>query len=144
MPGPTHRPNGCSCLHWLGASILLLAVSGVILTVLTSQPSVGDRKSSAQLGCKSLETAIEAYIQDKANPKQEFPTTPNDLFEPLFGGTPFLRNGQADLLDPWGKPYEFERARRFDGTEYILVKTTAPDGTPISQFGIGKNAKPAK
>ena len=129
--------------------LVTLTVVGAIVVILgfdtffVSYSGGDDAKSArAQLGCKSLETAIEAYIQDKANPKHEFPNTPNDLFEPPFGGPSFLRNGRADLIDPWGKPYEFERARWSDGTEYILVKTTAPDGTPISQFGVGPNSKP--
>src|SRR5436305_999766 len=85
------------------------------------------QKSRAQLGCTSLAQAIEAYVQHEANKKHELPTALRDLVQPPFGGSSFLRNGEADLLDPWSKPYEMERGRRSDGTEYLLITTTAPD-----------------
>jgi hypothetical protein len=87
-------------------------------------------------------TAVEAYVYNEANKKHEFPRTLEDLINPPFGGPPFLRNGKYDLVDCWGTPYEMDRIRKADGTEDVLVKTTAPDGTPISQFGIGPSACP--
>lgn len=54
-----------------------------------------------------------------------------------FGGSSFLRHGAEGLIDPWEKRYEMERQQKPDGTAFILVKTTAPDGTLITQFGIG-------
>jgi hypothetical protein len=143
MAEPTRAVNGCSHLMWFCVCMLIVTGGYVVLIALSARTNgYGGKDARAQLGCKSLETAIEAYIQHKDNPKQEFPNTLNDLVEPPFGGSSFLRNGRADTIDPWGKPYEFERARWSDGTEYILVKTTTPDGTPISQFGIGKNSRP--
>ena len=53
-----------------------------------------------------------------------------------------LEMWQADTFDPWGHQYQFQQASRSDGTMYILVTTTAPDQTQISQFGIGPNARP--
>lgn len=144
MSEPTRAVKGCSHLMWFCVALWTVVVGYAVLTAIAARPNDYGRDARAQLGCKSIETAIEAYIQHKDNPKNEFPKAPNDLFEPPFGGPPFLRNGRADLIDPWGKPYEFERVRWSDGVEYILVKTTTPDGTPISQFGIGKNAHPAK
>jgi hypothetical protein len=104
------------------------------------------RKNKALLDCTSIATAIEAYTQCPQNPgiteEQKMPSGPLDLLNPPFGGPSFLRNGQPDLLDPWGNPYQFQTRTRKDNTSYILVTTTAPDQTPISQFGIGENAKP--
>jgi len=140
MAPPTPKSARRLLLRICGVGLLLL-VAGIVLAILTTRP-IGDKKYSAQLGCKSLKAAIEAYIDCPANVKHEFPTKLNDLVEPPFGGPPFLRNGSADLVDPWGKPYQMERARRPDGGEYIHVTMTAPDGTPISQFGIGANAQP--
>ena len=94
-------------------------------------------KVKAQLACRSISFATEAYANNPANPENELPNTLDDLVQPPFGGTSFLRNGAAELLDPWGKRYQMRRDTRADGTEYALVTTTAPDGTPISQFGIG-------
>jgi hypothetical protein len=70
------------------------------------------------------------------------PSGPQDLVQPPFGGQSFLRNGLVDTLDPWGKTYQFQQHTRGDNSVYILVTTTAPDQTPISQLGIGPNAIP--
>ena len=134
-----------------GRVMLVLALTGVLCLVLaimtghlfTHNGSDDTKTHSAQLGCTSLATAIDAYTQHKDNKQHELPMVLRDLVEPPFGGPSFLRNGETDLLDPWGKPCEMERRQFQDGREYILVKTTAPDGTPISQFGIGeKNSRP--
>lgn len=143
MAGPTRKSHALRDWLWIGGIGLALLVGCSVWALSTSSPGANGKQGRAQLACKDLETAIEAYIQHPANTKHEFPTTLNDLFEPPFGGRPFLRNGRDDLIDPWGKPYEMERVKRSDGTEYALVKTTAPDGTPISQHGIGENAKPS-
>jgi hypothetical protein len=96
------------------------------------------RKAWTQLHLRSLATKVEAYVMCEANKKHEFPSRPNDLVKPPFSGTSFLHDGERELIDLWGKPFQFERRRSADGTEYILIWTTAPDGTPISQFGIGE------
>jgi hypothetical protein len=100
------------------------------------------RKSKAHLGAKGLAQAVEAFTINPANPEGAFPNSLNDLIQPPFGGSSLLRNGVQDLLDPWGRQYQLQPQVRVDGTQYILVTTVAPDGTPISQFGIGRNAIP--
>ena len=115
----------------------LLMVAEVIFALFLTSRGVDSKQCESQLGCQSVATAFESYVEHSANARHELPTTLNDLAHPPFGGPAFLRNGEADLLDPWGKPYEMERRQWKDGAEFILVKTTAPDGTPISQFGIG-------
>src|SRR5437773_2571377 len=80
------------------------------------------QKSKAQLGCMSLATASQKYVESEANAKHELPNILRDLIQPPFGGPPFLGDGEADLIDPWGKPYELERAKKPNGDEYILVK----------------------
>jgi hypothetical protein len=132
-----------SIVSVLALMVALCLVFAAVIGGFFSYDGGDDTKTSkAQLGCMSIAVAIEAYIDNEANKTHEPPTALRDLVEPPFGGPSFLRNGEADLIDPWGKPYEMERVRRSDGTEYILVKTTAPDGTPISQHGIGPNARP--
>jgi hypothetical protein len=84
--------------------------------------------------------AVAEYTKHPDNPKHELPTKLEDLLRPLFGGPSLLPNGSADLIDPWGKPYQSERARRSNGTEYLLIKTTTLNGRPISQFGIGSES----
>jgi general secretion pathway protein G len=126
---------------WSGAAAIVLLVVYYVCTV---DPYAGSstKTGQAQMGCQSLATAVEAYVQNSDNPKHEFPAKLADLLEPPFGGPSFLRNGAQDLLDPWGKPYQMELVRRSDGTEYLLIKTTAPDGREFSQYGIGKKARP--
>lgn len=128
--------------------VAILVILATVATVATQRYIEDAKKARAQLGCKSLETAIEAYIQSPQNPNrdgtddQKMPGGPQELYQPSFGGPSFLRNGQQDTIDPWGKPYQFQTQTRADGTSYILVTTTAQDGTQISQFGVGPNAQP--
>jgi general secretion pathway protein G len=101
------------------------------------------RKSKAMLACKSLEQACEAYHISPQNPDGSWPQA-GDLLHP-FGGsaTSFLKNGDQDLKDPWGNPYQIEVRTKGDGvTQYVLVHTQAKDGTQISQYGIGQQATP--
>jgi hypothetical protein len=127
---------------WVGIVGLSLLFGCGVLINMSASPGINVKQSKAQLGCTELAVALERYIDSEANTKHEWPTTLRDLLQPPLGGPSFLRNGETDLLDRWGNPYQFERRQRDDGTEYILVKTTAPDGTPISQFGIAGNAQP--
>ena len=128
--------------------VAILVILATVATIATTRYIEDAKKSKAQLGCKSLEQAIEAYMQSPQNPgrdltdDQKMPQSISDLYQVPFGGPSFLRNGAQDTLDPWGKPYQFQTQARSDGTTYILVHTTAPDGTQISQFGIGPNAIP--
>lgn len=100
------------------------------------------RRTAAVAGCKNLATAIESFMNNPANPEGVGPSSINDLIQPPFGGPSYLRNGQGDTLDPWGKQYQIQPQTRSDGTSYYLVTTTAADGTPISQFGIGPHSQP--
>ncbi len=100
------------------------------------------KTAKAHLTTKQLSRAIEMYINSPCSSAPGFPTSLNDLLTPPCHQQSLLRNGVEDLIDPWGKPYELEIMTGPDDTERWLVKTTAPDGTPISQFGIGEAAKP--
>lgn len=99
-------------------------------------------RGRAHFACGLLAQASEAYRDDPANPKHELPRTLNDLCQPPWGGPGFLKRGLADLHDPWGGPYQLEHRKTTDGRDYVLISTTAPDGTRISQFGFGRNAEP--
>jgi general secretion pathway protein G len=135
------RRAGFTLLEVLVVVAILVILAGVA-TIATTSYLENAKKSKAHLGCKSLAQTIEGYTMNPANPEGLFPNQLGDLLQPPFGGTSLLRNGQDDLMDPWGKQYSMEQAQRADGTSYILVSTTAPDGTVISQFGIGPNATP--
>jgi len=122
--------------------VAILVILASVATIATTRYLEDARKSRAHLGAKGLSTAIEAYTTNTANPEGALPQQPASLLQPPFGGSSFLRNGPQDLNDPWGKPYQFQLETRGDNTQYILVLTYSPDGTPISQFGIGQHAVP--
>ena len=101
-----------------------------------------DKKRLAHKQCEAIAMGAEAYLISSSSSLPPLQTL-HDLARPADGGQSYLRHGEADLVDPWGKQYEMERRLRTDGSiKYILVKTTAPDGTLITQFGIGPKAEP--
>jgi hypothetical protein len=84
----------------------------------------------------------EKYRNHPANTKHEYPGTLSDLHQPPWGGPSFLEYGPDDLKDPWGNSFQMEHRKRADGTDYVLIWTTAPNGMRISNFGIGHSAIP--
>ncbi len=126
--------------------VAILVILATVATIATTRYIDDARKSKAHLTAKGIEQAIDAYYQNPANPYagsvEGYPQAPLALVQPPFGGPSFLKNGPEDLKDPWGKEFHWELTSKPDGTSYILVYTTAPDGTEISQFGIGPNARP--
>lgn len=127
--------------------VAILVILATVATIATTRYIEEAKKTKAQLGCTTLDKAIKAYTNSSQNPgvteDEKLPSGPQDLVQVPFGGTSYLQNGPSDIVDPWGKQYQFERRTQPDGTVFILVYTTAPDGTPISQFGVGaQNSQP--
>jgi general secretion pathway protein G len=121
------------------AILVILAGVGVVATTRYLEDA---RKSRAQMACSSIAQAIEAYKINPANTEQTMPSSIQDLNTPPFGGTGFLKNGEADIIDPWNNYYQFAEIQQNDGSMIVLVYTYAQDGsnTPISQYGIGRPA----
>ena len=122
--------------------VAILVILAGVATVATTRYLEDAKKSRAQLGCQGISQAIEAYMLSPGNPTGEGPTSLNQLYQPTWGGTSFLRNGEQDTMDPWNQQYKIEPQTKSDGSPYYLVSTTASDKTPISQFGIGDKATP--
>lgn len=126
--------------------VAILVILATVATIATTSYIEGAKKSKAQLGCVTIEKAIKSYQIDPANPgvmdEEKLPNSPQDLIQPFGSASSKLEGGNNDLLDPWGKQYQFERRTRADNTVYIVVYTMAPDNTKISQYGIGPNAEP--
>lgn len=123
--------------------VAIIVILASVATVATTRYLEDARKTRAHLGAKTLSTAIDTYIANVANGNNDPPSSLQDLLTPPFGGPSFLRNGSEDLKTPWnGQQYEMEQATRSDGTTYYLVWTKAPDGTEISNFGIGPQSRP--
>jgi general secretion pathway protein G len=104
------------------------------------------RKARAHTQAVSIAQACEAYAANAANPLagtgNSYPTSAQELIQPSFGGQSYLKNGLQDLITPWGQQFTLEPAPKSDGSYYMLVLTKAPDGTPVSNFGIGPKAQP--
>lgn len=101
-------------------------------------------KEKARLGCVKISKAIDSYALSSSNPgnsdEERLPPALESLLSPVWS-TSFLPDGSNSLIDPWGKKYQPQQSAREDGTAYIIVFTRAPDGTPISQFGIGAGSR---
>lgn len=142
---PARRRSAFTLLEVL-VVVAILVILATVATVATTKYIDESRKTKAQLGCVTLDKAIKAYVMSPQNPgvtdEEKLPTGPQDLVQPFGGSTSFLDNSAADLRDPWGKDYQFQRQNKPDGTVYILVTTQAPDGTQITQYGQGANAVP--
>ena len=62
------------------------------------------KQAQAALNVKSILLACQAYSRNPANEKAVYPIILLELVKPSFGGASYLRDGEKDLLDPWGKP----------------------------------------
>jgi hypothetical protein len=70
---------------------------------------------------QGIHQACEAYRNDPANPDKKLPNTLTDLIRPSFGDRSFLRNGEADLHDPWGHPFRYAVVRNLNGEQEVYV-----------------------
>jgi general secretion pathway protein G len=135
------RRSAFTLMEVLVVVAILVILAGVAIIAVPKY--IDDaRKSKAHLTASSLSQACEAYHINPANPDGSYPGSVQDLLHPPFGGSSYLKNGEQDLLDPWNRPFTLEQRTKSDNTVYILVWTTAPDGTKISNFGIGPKAEP--
>ena len=95
------------------AILVILAGVGVVATTRYLEDA---RKAKAQLACQGLSQSIDLYIKNPANTNSEPPTQLSDLLNPPFGGTGYLKNGQQDLVDPWGQQYQIQPSQGADGS----------------------------
>ena len=129
------RRAGFTLLEVLVVVAILVILAGVA-SVATMRYLEDAKKSKAQLGCKAIAQAAEAYQTNPANTTNDLPPDLTTLINPGFG-TSYLKNGQEDLMDPWGGQYQMKAHQQGDGNISPLVYTIAKDGTPVSQYGIG-------
>jgi hypothetical protein len=97
------------------------------------------QKVRAHEQCQDLARAAWAYLYSPASWERKLDSL-RDLAHPPYGTSSYLRYGEADLIDPWGQPFQMQLRQRHDGTVFAVITTTAPDGTPISQFGVGASS----
>lgn len=134
------RRAGFTLLEVLVVVAILVILAGVGVVATTSYLEKA-RKNQAVLQCKSLENACEAYYMDPQS-GGNYPQALGELLNP-FGGTAGagspLKNGQQDLIDPWGNPYQYtNQYTRPDGSQGVQVFTNSKiDGIRVSNKGIG-------
>lgn len=124
--------------------VAILVILATIAAIYVPKQLNEAKKGTAVTGCATVAKAIDAYSLSTSNPgitdEERLPPQPDSLVNPGWS-TSFLPDGSQSLLDPWGKQYQFQQKAKEDGTPYILVYTTAPDGTPISQHGAGVKSR---
>ena len=131
-------------LVWVGIAVCIT----LILLASVALDTAKEKKRRAHEQCKQIAFAAHAYYWSPWSPGSaedealRYPSL-HDLVQPRRGGPSYLQNGDADTIDPWGKPIQFQiQVDPDDRLISVFVSTTAPDGTPISQHGIGPNAAP--
>jgi hypothetical protein len=101
------------------AAVLVLGASS-ILRADDKAEKAKEEKARAQ--CASILQACEAFATNPAN-KAGYPTTLTELVKPPFGGASYLKNGEKDLLDPWGKMVRYAVAKDDKGRLRAYVWT---------------------
>lgn len=135
------RRSGFTLMEVLVVVAILVILAGVAIIAVPQQID-NARKNRAQLACQSLSQLGEQYKINPANTDGRYPQNAHELLQPHFGG-PAMLKGSQDAVSPWpGREYIFTEKDKGDGTTYLLVYVTAPDGTDVSQYGIGPNAQP--
>ena len=108
-------------------------VSLVFVVVLSTQMDAAKEKV-ADFGARGLMTACEAYSLNPASNNQ-YPTKLAELVRPVFGGASLIRNGAADLLDPWGVAYKYAVAPGENGETFPHVWTERVVGGTTKVIG---------
>jgi hypothetical protein len=118
----------------IGFVVLLLAVLGNLGVPRPLGPP--DVHSRAQLQSVEIIRACDAYRDCESNRERgQYPAYLIDLAHPPFGGSSFLRNGAADLIDPWGKPFQYEIEKTESGGTEVRVWTTRTTGKEQKVIG---------
>ncbi len=91
------------------------------------------KESNARLTCKYIAMACKAY-RNHPESKGQYPEKLSDLLHPPFGGKPFLESDGRALIDPWGKPVQFEIVDDPNDTanKIPVVFTIDPQGRRIA------------
>ncbi|HEY1187338.1 MAG TPA: prepilin-type N-terminal cleavage/methylation domain-containing protein [Gemmata sp.] len=140
---PAARRSGFTLIEVL-VVVAIVVILATIAAVFVPKQLIEAKKGTAVTGAVTISKAIDSYMLSSSNPgvsdEDKMPTAPESLVNPGWS-TSFLPDGHQSLLDPWGKPYQFQQSQKEDGSPYIIVYTHAPDGTPISQHGAGAKSR---
>lgn len=88
------------------------------------------RKGTAKGQIKTLEQAVDNY---KLDHRDQTPAALTALLTKDEYGGPYLKNQDA-LIDPWGKPFNYNPAGSRNNGLYPDIFAIAPDGTEIGNW----------
>jgi general secretion pathway protein G len=92
------------------------------------------RKSEAKIQVRTLTTACENY---ELNYRQR-PASLQMLLQKGEYGGPYLKNADV-LIDPWGRPYNYNQQGPKNNGLVPDIWTTDPDGREIGNWGKASN-----
>ncbi len=117
-----------------GFTLLEILVVVAIVVTMAAVAGVGvfryleeSKMSRAQLDVKALEKAVKAYqIKNDNNP----PAWLEDALRYIDNAT------EANLKDPWNKPYQYNPEFEWNGSQTVLISTTTPKGDVIDNIHV--------
>ena len=127
------RREGFTLLEILVVVAIIVILAGVATFAYTRY--IDDAKvDTAKQSMKVLENAAKNYTLKNG---QVPPPSLASLIQPPDGGRPFVEGGEAALIDPWGKPYQYDPSHSTNGIDPDpLVWTTNPStNQPIYALG---------
>ena len=101
--------------------VILAGVGGVVYTNYLEKA----KEDTAYLMVKTLSEQVELF---KVN-NGDYPQSLEVFIQPMDGKPAMLE--QSQLIDPWGKPYQYEPGNRHQLTGKPRVYTTTPDGSKV-------------
>lgn len=109
-------------------TLMEVLVVAVILVIMAGTASIfvfryleDARKDRAQMDIMALEKAAKTYTMRNQG---QFP-------ENLEQVLPYIEGSESNLFDQWGNRYQYQ-VSEINGQQRIVISTTAPDGTVIS------------
>jgi len=127
------RREGFTLLEILVVVAIIVILAGVATFAYTRY--IDDAKvDTAKQSMKVLETAAKNFTLKNG---QVPPESLALLIQPPDGGRPFVEGGESALVDPWGKPYQYDGSHSTNGVDPDpMVWTTNPStNQPIYALG---------
>ncbi len=138
-PGEVTADPQIACpkiIHPLVWVLMFILVLGVALTCayFLSRPMDGDSKTDgARTMIKTLTNACDVYSLKRGR----YPNKVEDLLKKDELGASYVR-GADFLVDPWGRPYQYDPAGPRNNGLAPDIWTVAPDGTEIGNWPKGR------